>query len=51
MVSAWGIRAAQMDLSVQWLQTKEEWSREKVFLADMGYLPNEADPEVLLPSA
>lgn len=31
---------------LQWIKTKEEWSREKVFLADMGYVPDDADPEV-----
>ena len=35
---------------MQWLQTKEEWDREKVFLAEMGYLPDDADPEVKPPS-
>ena len=38
-------------MSVQWLQTKEEWDRERVFLAEMGYLPDDANPEVLLPLA
>ncbi len=45
------VRAFQADVSVQWLQTKEEWDRERVFLAEMGYLPDDADPEVFLPIA
>ena len=44
------VRACQADVSVQWLQTKEEWDRERVFLAEMGYLPDDADPEVHLPA-
>ncbi len=31
---------------MQWVQTKEEWDREKVYLAELGYIPDEADPEV-----
>ena len=37
-------------LALQWLQTKEEWDREKVYLAELGYVPDEADPEVSLHS-
>ena len=35
-------------LALQWVQTKEEWDREKVYLAELGYVPDEADPEVSL---
>ena len=35
-------------LPLQWVQTKEEWDREKVYLAELGYVPDEADPEVKL---
>lgn len=31
---------------MQWLQTKEVWDREKVYMAELGYVPDEADPEV-----
>lgn len=35
-------------LALQWVKTKEEWDREKVYLAELGYVPDEADPEVPL---
>ena len=32
----------------QWLRTKEEWDKDKVNMAEFGYIPDEADPEVCL---
>ena len=32
----------------QWLKTKEEWDKDKVNMAEIGYIPDEADPEVCL---
>ncbi len=47
MVRTW----LRLVLAVQWVQTKEEWDREKVYLAELGYVPDEADPEVCYCSA
>ena len=38
--------AADASELMQWLQTKEVWDREKVYMAELGYIPDEADPEV-----
>ena len=38
--------AADASELMQWLQTKEEWDREKVCMAELGYIPDEANPEV-----
>ncbi len=27
---------------MQWLETKEVWDKEKVCMAEMGYIPDEA---------
>ena len=32
----------------QWLKTKEEWDKDKVNMAELGYIADEADPEVCL---